>query len=131
MNQGKYVFSQVMDYVSRFKFNECVERYKGEHGTKNFSCWEQFLAMAFGQLALRRSLRDVVIGLTAMNHKLYHLGFRCAVTRSTLADANESRDWRIYRDYAQTLILQARKLYADDKIVNLELEGTVYVIDST
>lgn len=131
MHQGKYVFSQVMAGVSKFQFNQCVARYKGEHWVKEFSCWEQFLAMAFGQLALRRSLRDVVTGLTAMNHKLYHLGFRSAVTRSTLADANENRDWRIYRDYAQSLILQARKLYADDKIAGLELEGAVYAIDST
>lgn len=131
MHQGKYVFSQVMAGVSKFQFNQCVARYKGNHGVKEFSCWEQFLAMAFGQLALRRSLRDVVIGLSAMSHKLYHLGFRSAVTRSTLADANENRDWRIYRDYAEILIGQARKLYADDKIIGLELEGAVYAVDST
>jgi len=131
MHQGKYVFSQVMDSAPQFQFKRCVERYKGEHRVKEFSCWEQFLAMAFGQLALRRSLRDIVIGLSAMSHKLYHLGFRSVVTRSTLADANENRDWRIYRDYAEILIGQTRKLYADDRIFNLELDGTVYVIDST
>jgi Transposase DDE domain/Domain of unknown function (DUF4372) len=131
MHQGKYVFSQVMDSAPQFQFKRCVERYKGEHRVKEFSCWEQFLAMAFGQLALRRSLRDIVIGLSAMSHKLYHLGFRSIVTRSTLADANENRDWRIYRDYAEILIGQTRKLYADDRIFNLELDGTVYVIDST
>ena len=131
MHQGKYVFSQVMDSAPKFQFKLCVERYKGEYWVKEFSCWEQFLAMAFGQLALRRSLRDIVIGLSAMSHKLYHLGFRSVVTRSTLADANENRDWRIYRDFAEILIGQTRKLYADDKIFNLELDGTVYVIDST
>jgi len=131
MRQGKYIFSQVMAGVSRFQFNRCVEKYKGGHWVKEFSCWEQFLAMAFGQLGLRRSLRDIVIGLSAMSHKLYHLGFRSAVTRSTLADANERRDWRIYRDYSEILIAEARKLYADDKIFNLELDGTVYLIDST
>lgn len=131
MNQGKHVFSQIMEQVVRYQFNKCVQRYGGEHWVKSFSCWEQFLAMAFGQLALRNSLRDVVICLTAQRDKLYHLGFRSAVYLPTLAKANEKRDWRIYRDYGQMLITETRKLYADDKLFNLDLEGSVYIIDST
>ncbi len=131
MNQGKYVFSQIMEQVVRYKFNKCVARYRGEYRVKNFSCWEQFLAMAFGQLSFRESLRDIVVCLNAQHEKLYHLGFCSAVTRTTLADANEHRDWRIYWDYAQVLINEARKLYVTDKTFNLELGGTVYVIDST
>lgn len=131
MRKGKYVLSQVMAEVSRFKFNECVKRYKGEYWIKEFSCWEQFVAMIFGQLALRRSLRDVVVCLNAVNHKLYHLGFKSTLTLTTLSRANEKRDWRIYRDYVETLIAETRKLYVNDKIFKLELEGTVYAIDST
>ena len=131
MNQGKYVFSQIMETVVRYKFNKCVARYRGEYWIKNFSCWEQFLAMAFGQLAMRNSLRDVVVCLNAQQDKLYHLGFKTVTTLPTLAKANEKRDWKIYRDYAETLITEARKLYLKDKIFNLELDGTVYVIDST
>jgi hypothetical protein len=131
MNQGKYVFSQIMETVVRYKFNKCVARYRGEYWVKNFSCWKQFLAMAFGQLAMRNSLRDVVVCLNAQQDKLYHLGFKTITTLPTLAKANEKRDWKIYRDYAETLITEARKLYFKDKIFNLELDGTVYVIDST
>ena len=131
MHQGKYVFSQIMELVVRYKFNKCVERYNGEYWIKNFSCWEQFLAMAFGQLSFRQSLRDIAVCLNAQQDKLYHLGFKSLVTMSTLARANEKRDWRIYRDYAETLITEARKFYVNDKIFNLKLDGTVYVIDST
>jgi hypothetical protein len=131
MHQGKYVFSQVMESVVRYKFNKCVSLYRGEYWVKNFSCWEQFLAMAFGQLSFRESLRDITVCLNAQRDKLYHLGFRFAVARTTLADANEHRDWRIYRDYAETLILEARKLYVNDKLANLDLEAAVYIIDST
>ncbi len=131
MNQGKYVFSQIMEQAVRYQFNKCVARYRGEYWVKNFSCWEQFLAMAFGQLAMRNSLRDVVVCLNAQADKLYHLGFKTRAALPTLAKANEKRDWKIYRDYAQTLIAEARKLYVKDKIFNLQLDGTVYVIDST
>lgn len=131
MHQGKYVFSQIMEQVVRYQFNHCVKKYRGEHWVKGFSCWEQFLAMAFGQLSFRGSLRDIVVCLNSQADKLYHLGFRSNVARATLADANERRDWRIYRDYAELLIMEARKLYAGDKLFNLELEGTVYIIDST
>lgn len=131
MNQGKYVFSQVMELVPYYQFNQCVKKYKGHYCIKSFTCWEQFLAMAFGQLTYRESLRDVVICLRAQKSKLYHLGFSSLIAKSTLARANEKRDWRIYRDFAQILINKARKLYCDDKEFNLDLEGAVYVIDST
>lgn len=131
MHQGKYVFSQIMDVVRRYDFNQCVDRYHGEHWIKNFSCWEQFLALAFGQLSFRESLRDIVVCLGAHREKLYHLGFRSMLVRTTLAYANENRDWRIYRDYAELLIKEARALYANDAAFNNELNGTVYVLDST
>lgn len=131
MHQGKYIFSQVMDQIVRYQFNQCVARYKGEYRVKHFSCWEQFMAMSFGQLAYRESLRDVVICLNAQHDKLYHIGFRAPVILSTLAYTNENRDWRIYRDLAQVLIQQARKLYINDATFNLDLDGTVYIIDST
>lgn len=131
MHQGKYVFSQVMETVVRYQFNQCVARYQGESWVKYFSCWEQFLAMAFGQLTHRESLRDVVTCLNAKRDKLYHIGLRAPIIRSTLAYANEHRDWRIYRDLAQVLISQARTLYAKDAVFNLDLDGTVYLMDST
>ncbi len=120
-----------MEAVVRYQFNKCVERYQGEHRVKNFSCWQQFLAMAFGQLSFRESLRDIVVCLNVQGQKLYHLGFSSLLVLTTLSRSNERRDWRIYRDYAKVLIGEARKLYARDKIFDLELEGTVYVIDST
>lgn len=131
MFQGKYIFSQVMDTIVRYQFNQCVARYQGESWVKHFSCWEQFLAMAFGQLTHRESLRDIVVCLSAKRDTLYHLGFRAPVIRSTLAYANENRDWRIYRDLAQLLIFQARSLYSEDAMFNLDLDGTVYILDST
>lgn len=131
MNQGKYVFSQVMEFVPLYQFNQYVERYQGHHYIKSFTCWEQFLSMAFGQLSYRESLRDIVVCLNAQGSKLYHLGFSSLAAKSTLARANEKRDWRIYRDFAQILIEQARKLYCDDKEFNLDLDGTCYIIDST
>jgi len=124
MYQGKFVFSQIMDQVVRYQFNQCVARYKGGYWVKSFSCWEQFLAMAFGQLSFRESLRDIVVCLAAHREKLYHLGFRSAVARNTLAHANEKRDWKIWRDYAQLLMSEARRLYADDEAFSLDLGGT-------
>lgn len=131
MYQGKYVFSQIMEMIVRYQFNQCAARYRGEYWVKHFSCWDQFLALAFGQLSFRESLRDIVVCLNAHREKLYHLGFRSVVYLPTLAKANELRDWRIYRDYAQILIAEARKLYARDQPENLELDGTAYVVDST
>ena len=132
MHQGKYVFSQVMEFVSHYPFNQFVERYKGHHYVKSFTCWEQFLAMSFGQLAYRESLRDVVVGLNAHNQKLYGLGFRSLrISRSTLSDANNTRDWRIYRDLTQILIQEARRLYVNDNQFNLDLDGACYAIDAS
>src|SRR3989442_8998066 len=115
MFQGKFVFSQILDQVVRYQFNQCVARYKGEYWVKTFSCWEQFLALVFGQLSFRESLRDIAVCLGAHREKLYHLGFRSSLARTTLADANERRDWRIWRDYARLLIGEARAEYADDQ----------------
>lgn len=131
MHQGKYIFSQIMEVIVRYQFNQCVARYRGEYRIKNFSCWEQFMVMAYGQLALRESLRSIVICLASQREKLYHLGFRSPVTRVTIQDANEKRDWRIYRDLAEILIKQAATLYAGDVSPELDLSGAVYLIDST
>ena len=130
MYQGKYVFSQIMEQVVRYQFNQCVVRYKGEYRVKRFSCWDQFLALAFGQLSFRESLRDIVVCLSAHREKLYHLGFRSTVFLPTLAKANEQRDWRIYRDFANALIVEARRLYAGDAF-GVDLDNTVYALDTT
>lgn len=98
MNTGQTVFSQIFDHVPRYEFTKCVNRYRGDYQQKRFSCWDQFLSMAFAQLTYRESLRDIEACLRSMSSKLYHMGFRATVARSTLADANESRDWRIYAD---------------------------------
>jgi hypothetical protein len=131
MNQGKYVFSQVMEFIPRFQFNTCVAKYQGHYRIKQFTCWEQLLAMSFGQLAYRESLRDIIVCLCAQKDKQYHLGFRSSIILTTLSRANEKRNWRIYRDLAQILIHEARRLYSDDNQFTLDLEGTFYVIDAT
>jgi transposase len=130
MYEGQVVFAQLMEFLPRREFRDCVARYHGERGVRNFSCRDQFLSMAFAQLTFRESLRDIETCLAALAPKLYHAGFRSEVHRSTLADANERRDWRIYADFAQVLIRRARKLYADDELP-VSLEQTVYALDST
>jgi hypothetical protein len=130
MNQGQTVFSQVMDFVPMYEFRKCVQRYRGNHRVRSFSCWNQFLCMAFAQLTYRESLRDIESCLNSLPNKLYHMGFRGSITRSTLADANESRDWRMYADFAQVLIHTARVLYKDDAL-GVDLDHTVYALDST
>ena len=130
MYQGRTVFSQVLDFLPRKSFRTCVKRYYGNYRIRSFSCYEQFLCMAFAQLTYRESLRDTVLCLRAMHNKLHNVGIQCKVARSTLADANEKRDWRIYCDFAQVLIGQARKLYADEDF-GLELEETVYALDAS
>jgi hypothetical protein len=130
MNTGKTIFGQVMDYLPIYDFRRCVKRYQGNHKIKSFTCWDQFLSMAFAQLTYRESLRDIETCLRSMSNKLYHMGFHGKVSRSTLADANEKRDWRIYADFAQVLINQARPLYADDDF-GVDLENTVYALDAT
>lgn len=130
MNQGQYIFSQVMDFFPKKKFDRCVDLYDGNHRVRSFSCFDQFLCMAFAQLTYRESLRDIECCLRAMQKKLYHIGIRGNISRSTLADANESRDWRIYCDFAQILIQEARKLYVNDDF-GLELKETVYALDAS
>ena len=130
MYEGKLVFAQVMDHLPMHTFRRTVARFGGDRSVKSFSCQHQFRAMAFAQLTYRESLRDIEICLSAQASKLYHMGFREPVKRSTLADANETRDWRIYAEFAQRLIAQARKLYADEDL-GLDLKNSVYALDST
>jgi len=130
MNSGKTIFSQLMDFIPRYEFNQCVKRYNGNYKIKNFTCWEQFLCMAFAQFTYRESLRDIQACLRAAKKKLYHMGIGSKVSRNTLAHANQIRDWRIYADFAQILIREARKLYANEDF-GVQLEQTVYALDST
>jgi len=130
MNSGRTVFAQLIEHLPHKEFHKCVARYRGNRYAKNFSCWDQYLAMAFAQLTYRESLRDIETCLGAVGGKLYHMGFRSRVARSTLADANESRDWRIYADFAQTLIAIARPLYARDAM-GVDLDESLYALDST
>jgi len=130
MNTGRTVFAQLMDFLPKHQFTLCVRRHAGDRRTRSFSCFDQFLCMAFAQLTYRESLRDIETCLRAMRSKLYHAGFRGHVSRSTIADANESRDWCIYADFAAVLIAQARHLYAKDDF-GLTLEQTTYAFDST
>ena len=131
MNSGKTVFSQIMSFLSKYEFDKYVTEYKGNYKTRNFSCWDQFLAMSFAQLTYRESLRDIEACLQSRGSKLYNLGFRGNITRTNIANANESRNWKIYADVAQSLISRARKLYQDEHDISSELEKTIYAIDST
>jgi hypothetical protein len=130
MNTGRTVFSQIMDFLPLRDFRKCVNRYRGNHKVQTFSCLDQFLCMAFAQLTYRESLRDIEACLRAMQTKLYHMGIRSRISKSTLADANENRDWRIYGDFAQVLIHVARELYIEEEFT-VELDHTVYALDST
>jgi len=130
MNSGKTVFSQLIDFVPLAEFRHCVDRYNGGYKLKSFSCWDQFLCMAFAQLTYRESLRDIEACLRSAGSKLYHMGIRAKVSRNTLANANAVRDWRIYADFAQTLISTARQLYADDSF-GIDLQQSVYALDTT
>jgi len=130
MNSGKSIFAQLMDFLPSKAFRRCVKRYRGDHKLKSFSCWDQFLCMAFAQLTYRESLRDIEACLRAQQSKLYHLGIRGPVARNTLAHANSVRDWRIYADFAQVLITRARRLYVDENF-GVELAQTVYALDAT
>lgn len=130
MNQGSTIFSQILEFMPKHNFRQCVDRYNGNHRTRSFKCYDQFLCMAFAQLTYRESLRDIECCLRAIGKKLYHMGIRGKISRSTLAYANENRDWRIYCDFAQILIHEARQLYANDDF-DLELQQTVYALDSS
>jgi hypothetical protein len=130
MHSGKTVFTQVMEWVHPEQFRRCVVRYQGNYKVSHFSCWEQFLAMGFAQMTFRESLADIEICLRSRGRQLYHLGFQSSIAHSTLADANATRDWRIYADLAEGLIRRARKLYAHESL-EVELEHTIYALDST
>jgi len=130
MNTGKLVFAQVMSHLPLTTFRRCVARYDGEHKVKHFTCLDQFLCMAFAQLTYRESLRDIEACLRSQSSKLYHMGFRSTVSRNTLANANAVRDWRIYADFAQSLIGIARPLYVDEPF-GVDLSETVYALDAT
>src|SRR5437773_8801968 len=130
LNTGKSIFAQLMDFLPSKAFRRCVKRYQGDYKLKTFSCWDQFLCMAFAQLTYRESLRDIEACLRAQQTKLYHLGIRGQVSRNTLAHANSVRDWRIYADFAQILIAAARDLYRHEPF-GVELSETVYALDST
>src|SRR4030042_7150835 len=130
MHSGQIIFSQLMSFLPKHEFNKCVHRYQGEHHIRSFSCFDQFLCMAFAQLTYRESLLDIEICLRAMEPKLYHTGIRGKVSRSTLADANEKRDWRIYADFAQVLIGMARELYVSEDF-RLQITAAAYALDST
>jgi hypothetical protein len=130
MFTGKLIFTQVIDFMPTHLFRRCVARYRGEHQVKSFTCRDQFLCLAFAQLTYRESLLDIEACLRAQNQKLFHMGIRGKVSKSTLADANEMRDWRIHADLAYQLIATARELYRSDPL-DIELEETVYALDST
>jgi hypothetical protein len=130
MNQGKLVFAQLTEHLPLTTFRRCVARYRGEFKVKSFSCLDQFLCMAFAQLTFRESLREIEACLRSQSVKLYHMGIRSKVARSTLADANETRDWHIYADFAQSLIAMARRLYAQEPF-GVDLNETVYALDTT
>jgi hypothetical protein len=130
MHVGRTVFAQVMEHFPAYEFQKCVARYDGDFGKRSFSCLDQFLCLGFAQLTYRESLRDIEACLRSVQGKLYHMGFRGRISRSTLADANESIDWRIYADFAQVLIATARPMYAEESL-GFDLDGTVYALDST
>ena len=131
MNQGKYVFAQLFEFVSHNDFLKCVNKYDGDYKAKHFSCWKQFLCMAFGQLTHRESLTDTILCLNANKIKLYHLGIGQAISKSTLSKANENRDWRIYQDFALILIDQAKKLYKGDSQLEIDIKNNIFIVDST
>lgn len=130
MNVGQTICAQLMDFLPTREFRRCVERYQGHYKVLRFSCWDQFLCLAFAQLSYRESLRDIEACLRAESFKLYHLGFRAPVSRNTLAHANQVRDWRLFADFAQHLIAMARPLYANEAF-GVELDHIVYALDAT
>lgn len=131
MNEGKMVFAQLIEFASDDIFKRCVDRYDGNYKTKDFSCWKQFLCMAFGQLTHRESLSDTALCLKLQKNKLYHLGIGRAFSKSTISRANEIRDWRIFRDFGLKLIEQAKLLYSNDNKLDFKLKGRIYAMDAT
>lgn len=131
MNTGRTILSQLLDFVSRYEFDKCVDKYKGNYRVKSFTCWEQFIVMAFAQLTGRESLRDIESCLGAISAKLYHSGVKSEIKKSTLADANEKRDWRIYAEFSQLLIREAKELYKDDNNFSVDIDEIAYALDSS
>ena len=131
MNSGKYVFAQILHFISKYEFEKCVTRYKGDHRVRELNCWNQFLQLFFGQLTSLNSLRDICTCLKAHKKKLYHLGIKQNVNQSTLSRANEKRDWRIFADFGEYLIRTVRPLYVDNPIPNVDLKNEVFALDST
>jgi len=131
MNTGRTILSQLLDFVSKYEFDKCFDKYKGNYRVRNFTCWEQFIVMSFAQLTNRESLRDIESCLDAVSSKLYHSGVKSKVKKSTLADANEKRDWRIYAEFAQLLIQEAKELYKDDNSFSVEIDEIAYALDSS
>lgn len=131
MNRGKYVFAQLFEFVSHNDFLKCVHKYNGDYKTKHFSCWKQYLCMAFGQLTHRESLSDTILCLSANKSKLYHLGIGKSISKSTLSKANENRDWRIYQDFALLLIDYAKNLYQGDSQLEIDIKNNIFIIDSS
>jgi len=131
MNQGRTIFSQIIDFMPKYEFDKFVQKYDGNYRYRTFSTWDQFLCMTFAQLSYRESLRDIESCLNSQSRKLYHMGIKGNVARMNLARANERRDWRIFAEFAQTLIAQARPLYLDDSDFIAAIDGTVYALDST
>ena len=127
----KYIFTQIMWFCPKYEFDKCVKKYNGNYRYRTLTCWEQFLAMSFGQITFRDSFRSIITCLHSQKQKLYHLWFKSLVARKTLLDANEKRDWRIYQDFAHILIAQARKLYFNDNEFSLDLKNTVYALDAS
>jgi hypothetical protein len=130
MNVGKTVFAQILEHLPRYEFNKCVNKYKGNHRIRRFPCYDQFLCLAYAQLTYRESLRDIDTCLNSHHEKLYHIGFRGQISRSTMADAGEMRDYRIYQDFAYHLISIARKLYQNEELA-IDLDYSLYAFDST
>ena len=131
MNSGKYVFAQVLQFVNKYEFDKCVNRYNGDHRVRDLNCWNQFIQLFFGQLTSLNSLRDICLCLKAHKNKLYHLGIKQNVNQSTLSRANEHRDWRIFADFGEYLIQQVRPLYVECPIPNIDVNNDVFALDST
>ena len=131
MNSGKYVFTQILQFVNKYEFEKCVSRYKGDLRVRDLDCWNQFIQLFFGQLTSRNSLRDICLCLKAHKNKLYHLGIKQNVNQSTLSRANENRDWRIFADFGEYLIKTVRPMYSDSPIPNVDIDNDVFALDST
>jgi hypothetical protein len=131
MNTGKYVFTQLLQYVNKYEFEKCVKRYNGDYRVRDLNCWNLFVQLFFGQLTSRNSLRDICTCLKAHRQKLYHLGIKQQVNQSTLSRANERRDWRIFADFGEYLINKVRPLYSDNSVPNVDIDNDVFALDST